>query len=134
MAPFCLAGPAQVSLNPLEIVIKKMATKCGHINFIFPAPTFTWVLDLLLASHPSRLFILLILQPHSTLWLIHNTAVLLGKTKLFQHEHVCQNCRIVVKQNMFDHAEFLMMMLVCEEQLSHFLVLQLISFQKLLNF
>ena len=26
--------------NPLEKVIKKMATKCGHIDFIFPAPLY----------------------------------------------------------------------------------------------
>ena len=85
------------SPNPLEKVIKKIAIKCGHIDFNFPA-LFTQVLDLLLASHPGRLIILLILWPHSTLWFIHNTTVLLGKTKSFQHEHVCQNHRIVVKQ------------------------------------
>ena len=41
------------------------------------------------------------LQPHSRVWLIHNRAVLLGETKSFQHEHVCQNCKIVVKQNVW---------------------------------
>ena len=30
---------------------------------------------------------------------VHNRAVLLGETKPFQHEHVCQNCRTFVKQN-----------------------------------
>ena len=29
--------------------------------------------------------------------LFHNRAVLLGETKLFQHEHVCQNHRTFVK-------------------------------------
>ena len=38
-----------------------------------------------------------------------------------------------LSNNMLDHAEFLTMMHVCEEQLSLFLVLKLISFQKLHN-
>ena len=58
---------------------------------VFVAP-FTQVLDLLLCicSHIQRV------------WLIYNRAVLLGETKLFQHEHVCQNHRMFVKQNVLD--------------------------------
>ena len=41
---------------------------------------------------------------------------------------------VQLSNNMFDHAEFLMMMHLCEEQLSLFLVLLLISPQKLHNF
>ena len=78
---------------------------------VFVAPLFTWVLDM----------IPLYLQPCSRVWLINNRAVLLGETKSFQHEPVCQNCRTFV-QKIFENAEFLMTMHECEEQLSYFLV------------
>ena len=52
----------------------------------------------------------------------------------------CFNMSMSVKtvghlsNKMFDDAEFLMTMNVCEEQLSHFLVFLIISFQKVHNF
>ena len=45
---------------------------------------------------PPQLCFLFILWPHSTVWLIHNRAVLLGETKSCQHKHVCQNYRIFI--------------------------------------
>ena len=85
-------------------------------------PPFTHVLDLLLC----------VCGCIQRVWLIHNRAVLLGPS--------CCNMSMSVKtvghlsNKMFHDGEFLMTMHVCEEQLSHFLVFSIISFQKVHNF
>ena len=86
-------------------------------SLCWPAPIFTQVLDLLLCicNHIQRV------------WLIHNRVVLLGETKSF---HISMSVKTLghLSNKMFDDAEFLMTMNVCEEQLSHFLVFLMISF------
>ena len=77
--------------------------------------------------------ILFILWPHSTLWLIHNGAVLHGKTKSFQNEYVCHNHRIVVKQYVWQCWVFDDNACMWRNNCHTFWCFLLISFQKLYN-
>ena len=63
-------------------------------------------------------------------WLIHNRTVPLCKTKLFQHDHVCQNYRtFFVKKNIWWY-HFWIQCNACEQQLLHLLVFSCLVFRR----
>ena len=86
----CYIGGLSINLNHLKNWNTFSSWWCGMGSCHCSQSFFTLVLDMFcFCSHIERV------------WLIHNRDVLLSETKLFQHEHVCQNHRMFVKQNIW---------------------------------